>query len=523
MTRLIVGVLVAVALMLAVAPAESGAASCAPHWVGSWSSSPSDASLLQPTLVNQTLRMIVAPHLGGSILRVHLSNRFGALPVTLGPITVGVRGSGASLVPGSERGVTFNGQTSVTIPAGGDVVSDAITLSFTAFQDLAVSVAVPGVILSASEHLSTRETSYLSPLLSGDHTAETSGSAFTQTTAGSYSTGWYFLDGIDVFAPGSVGAVVAFGDSITDGYQATASATEQLATIDTDGRYPDDLERRLIAANLPLSVLDAGIGGENLLASARQSGQSRFATDALAQAGVTDVIVLEGINDIGAGATASQLVAAYQQLIAQAHAAGVHIQLATLTPTGGSSFPGLSDANAEAVRNQVNEWIRTQQLSDGVIDFDAAVRDPSNPSQINPAYDGGDHIHLDLAGYQAIANAVQIASLARPQCGVVPPVARVSVSALRSAARTRRSFLVRWSASDTGGPGTAYFTVQVQATGRRRGRRPSAPRWRTLRGLAKTTKASVRFTGPVGDRYKFRVRATDTAGLAGRWATTRGI
>ncbi|HEY5317972.1 MAG TPA: GDSL-type esterase/lipase family protein, partial [Solirubrobacteraceae bacterium] len=358
LTSAILALLAAVALTLAVAPTQSSAASCAPHWVGSWSASPSDASLLQPTLVDQTARMIIAPHLGGTILRVHLSNRFGALPVTLGPITVGVRGSGASLVPGSERGVNFNGETSVTIPAGGDVLSDPVTLTFAAFQDLAVSIAVPGVILSASEHLVTRQTSYLSPLLSGDQSEQTSGAAFTQTTTGSYSTGWYFLDGIDVFSPGSEGAVVAFGDSLTDGYQATASLTEQFATINTDGRYPDDLTRRLIAANIPLSVLNAGVGGNDLLPSSSTSGVSgltRFATDALGQAGVTDVIVFEGINDIGAGASASQLIDAYQQLIAQAHAAGLKIQLATLTPTGGSSLPGFSDASTDAVRNQVNQ------------------------------------------------------------------------------------------------------------------------------------------------------------------------
>ena len=461
------------------------------------------------------------------MLRVHLSNRFGGLPVTLGPITVGVRSSGASLVPGSETSVTFNGQTSVTIPVGADVVSDPITLSVAAFQDLAVSIAAHGIVVSATEHRFTRQTSYLSPVLSGDHAEDTGGSAFTQTTTGSNSTGWYFLDGVDVLAPGTVGAVVAFGDSITDGYQGTGGPanTEDLATIDTDGRYPDDLARRLIAATTPLSVLNAGIGGNELLRTAGlgvlgPSGVSRFGLDALAQAGATDVIQHEGINDIGAGASASEVIGADQQLIAQAHAAGMHIQLGTLLPAGGPS--GLSGA-ANAVRNQVNQWIRTQKLSDGVIDFDAALRDPNDPSQINPAYAAGDQIHPNLAGYQAMANAVNLGLLARPQCGVAAPVARVSVSALRPAAHARPRFLVRWSGSDTGGPGTAYFTVQVETIGHHRGRRPRAPRWQTLRGFARTTKKSVRFTGHIGDRYKFRVRATDASGSVSRWARTRTV
>jgi lysophospholipase L1-like esterase len=467
--------------------------------------------------------MIVAPHLGGSSLRVHLSNRFGLLPVTLGPVTVAVRSSGAGLVPGTERGVNFNGQTTVTIPAGGDVVSDPVPLTLAAFQELAVSVAVPGIVVDPTEHFITRQTSYLSPLLSGDHSADASGSAFTQTTTGTHSTGWYFLDGIDVLAPGDVGAVVAFGDSITDGYQGTLSSTEQLSTIDANGRYPDGLARRIISAQVPLSVLDAGIGSNMLLLSegpAGPSGLSRFATDALDQAGVTDVIVLEGLNDIVAGATASQLIGAYEQLISQAHAAGVRIQLGTLTPTAGSEYIG--NANDNAVREQVNQWIRAQQLSDGVIDFDATVADPNDPAQINPAYDGGDHLHFNLAGYQAMADAIKIGSLARPACTAAAPTTRVSVSARPSASKTSksRSFKIRWSGSDAGGPGLGSFTVQVERIVRARGKGARVGPWQTLPGLGATTRTSVRFTGHHGDTYRFRVRATDTSGVSSHWSMT---
>jgi lysophospholipase L1-like esterase len=364
--------------------------------------------------------MIIAPHLGGSSLRIHLSNRFGAAPVTLGPVTVGLDGAGASLVPGSERAVTFGGQPTVVIAAGADAVSDPVKLSFGAFRDLAISVYVPGPVKNPDEHFSTRQTSYLSPSGSGDQATQSTASAFTEKTTGTSSTGWYFLDGVDVEAPGRTGVVVAFGDSITDGYQAKSNGTEQLATIDTNGRYPDDLARRLIAAKIPLSVLNAGIGGNQLLRSGLPlygpSGLSRFGLDVLAQAGVTDVIVLEGINDIAIGATANQLIAAYKQLINDAHAAGVAIQLGTLTPTGGTPSRAYADAAATSVRDQVNQWIRTQHFSDGIVDFDAAVRDPGDPDMMAPADNGGDDLHFDLAGYRALAGAVNLASLERPNC-----------------------------------------------------------------------------------------------------------
>jgi lysophospholipase L1-like esterase len=395
------------------------ATACTEHWVGSWATSPSGVSLT-PSLAHQTVRMIIAPHLGGRTLRLHFTNRVGIAPVTLGAVTVGLRGSGAALVRGSERRVTFGGRPSVVLPVGADAVSDPVKLSFGPFRDLAVSAYLPGTVKNPVEHLTTRQTSYLSPSGSGDAAAQGGASAFTQTTTGKFSTGWYYLDGVDALAPGQTGAVVTFGDSLTDGYQAQKSGPEQLSTIDTNGRYPDDLERRLIAAKIPLSVLNAGISGDQLLRSGiplyGPSGLSRFATDALAQPGVSDVIVLMGINDIAFRAPADKLIAAYKQLIDQAHAAGVSIQLGTLTPTSGTSSPAYASAAATSVRTQVNRWIRTQRFSDGIFDFDAAVRDPSDPSALKPAYNGGDDLHLSLAGNRALAGAVDLARLARPNC-----------------------------------------------------------------------------------------------------------
>jgi lysophospholipase L1-like esterase len=433
------------------------------HWVGSWMAAPSDAAVTRAPLSNQTLRMVVTPHLAGDVLRIHLSNRFGATPITLGPVTVGVQKSGPSLLAGSERAVTFGGAATVTIPPGGEVISDRVSLTFGAFENLAVSVDVPGSIQSPTEHAITRQTSYLTPPGTGDHAAGIPGTAFTQVAS---SSGWYFLDGIDVIAGARTGAVVAFGDSLTDGYQAVDSTeAEQLSTIDTNSRYPDYLQRRLIAAGLPMSVLNAGITGNQLLSGLYSpvyaaGGLVRFSWDALAQAGVTDVIVLEGVNDLSnaeqstnpeqISTVVQKLIAAYEQLISEAHAAGLKIQLGTLTP-----LVAVPDINA--LRLQVNQWIRTQTLSDGIVDFDAAVRDPSDPNQLDPAYDGGDGGHLDPAGYEAMADAVDLNQLATPVC--TEP--RLHVTVVPAHVRAGKQVAVRVHVTATGRASVSTVMIRV--------------------------------------------------------------
>lgn len=395
-----------------------GASSCTgTHWVGSWMAAPSDSA---GTLSDQTVRMIIAPHLGGTRLRLHLSNRFGAGPITLGPVTVAIRGRGAALVPASRRAVRFSGASIVSIPAGRDRLSDPVKLSFHQFQELAISVTISGTIAHPTEHFGTRQTNYLSPVGSGNHTANASAGPFTTTLT---SSGWYFLDGLDVTAPARTGAVVTFGDSITDGYQGNMSpVVEELSTINTNGRYPDDLQRSISRAGVPLSVLNAGISGNRLLQGPPSifgpSGLSRFRDDALSKPGVTDVIVLEGINDIGQtpGITALEVINGYQRLIHQARAAHIAIQLGTLTPSGGTIIPSYGDAAANILRNTVNHWIRSQHLSNGIFDFDATLRDPTDPSRIDPAYDGSDHLHFNLAGYSAMARAVKLKLLRTPVC-----------------------------------------------------------------------------------------------------------
>ncbi|HEX4108047.1 MAG TPA: GDSL-type esterase/lipase family protein [Solirubrobacteraceae bacterium] len=471
------------ALALALLPTGTGHAStasaCPSHWVVSWGASPSDASQTQ-TLDDQTLRMIVAPHFGGSEVRVRLSNEFGSAPVTLGSVYVGLSSGGAGVQDGTNQQVTFAGQSSVTISAGAQVASDPVTLAVTPFQDLAVSVYVPGAIPNPTEHEVTRQTSFMSAPESGDVGADTDGGIFPSATGGQISTGWYFLDGIDVLAPATARAVVAFGDSLTDGFQGNLlTLTENDSTVNQNARYPDDLARRLLAAGLPLSVLDAGISGNELLTSgtANQpfggpSGLTRLAQDALDIPGASDLIVFEGINDLAAsGASAGQVIAGLTQVVQQAHAAGLRVQLATLTPTGASLNSSYSSAATTAAREQVNQWILGQHIADGVIDFASAVADPSDPAELSPQYDGGDGIHLNAAGYRALANAVSLSALAAPTCQpAAAPAARcpraTQITLPRRYARTLRSWVVLDGRRVLARAGSRRHSVAVDLHGR---------------------------------------------------------
>jgi len=400
----------------------AGATTGEQQWAASWTASPTDAAtpldaaaIAVPVAVSdQTFRMIVTPHLGGTVLRIHLSNRFGSAPMTFGHVTVGIAGSGSVQQPVN---VTFGGQSGVTAPAGQDVVSDPVDLTFQAFQPLAVSIFTPGLQGAPTKHWNANATSYYSLPLSGDLASAGSDLGFPLATEA-----WMFVEGIDVEAPQSTGVVVAFGDSITDGFVAStvASLPVSLSAADKNGRYPDDLQRRIDAAGIPLSVVDAGISSNRLLTDGGgqfegPSGLSRFQTDALGRPGVTGVLVLEGINDLGippATTTADQLIAGYQQLIAEAHAAGVKIWLGTIMPASNALFDGTLPApQSETYREQVNAWIRSQQLADGVVDFDAAMRDPSDPNVLNPAYASVDNLHPNLLGYQVMANAVNLSML----------------------------------------------------------------------------------------------------------------
>ncbi len=372
-------------------------------WVTSWSASPQHAvpgTAAAAGFDDQTVREIIFTSVGGDPIRVELTNAFGASPLHVGHVTVALADLGAEAVPGTIHPVTFSGRASVRIPPGGQVLSDPVGMRVGPQQELAVSVYLPGRTGAATLHSDAQQVNWVS--VAGDHAAEAGAGAFTIQ-----APSWYYLSGLVVRTAGAAGTVVAFGDSITDGLQSTVGANL---------RWPNDLARRLDALGGPaLAVADEGIGGNRVLAGSRCCGagaEARFARDALDQAGVRDIIVLEGINDIGfsagppdsgAGISAARIITGYEQLIVQAHARGVRIFGATLLPFQGA---GYYSAAGEATREAVNAWIRTSGAFDGVIDFDAVVRDPADPLRLNPAYDSGDHLHPDDAGYQAMADAV---------------------------------------------------------------------------------------------------------------------
>ncbi|HEX6390882.1 MAG TPA: GDSL-type esterase/lipase family protein, partial [Solirubrobacteraceae bacterium] len=346
MRRCALGAVAGAVIAALSAPSVVAAPRCTErHWVGVWSAPPTnaprgtglgdrmDGSLNDKTATrNDTTRAILTPTHGGSTLRVRLSNRFGDKAVTFGRVTVARRETGAALVPGTARELRFRGRRTVTVPAGRDVVSDAVRLRFGAFEALAVDVFVPGDAGKPTEHFSARQTSYLTPDGTGDRTAEVSGSSFTERT-----TGRPFVTGIDVRAPAGMGAVVALGDSLTDGYDGSPiGVPESKDGIDADGRYTDALARRLLAARRPLAVLNMGITGNHVLRDGAgafgRSALKRLRADVLRQAGVTTVIWAEGLNDIGQRPSAGvrELIAGWRRGITRMRRAGLRVLLATL-------------------------------------------------------------------------------------------------------------------------------------------------------------------------------------------------
>jgi len=353
---------------------------------------------------NQSIRMVTHMTVAGSQVRVRLSNQYGTTALSVGAVDLAVQSSNGSAVPGTHHAVTFAGSAGASIASGADLVSDPVTMSVNADQDLLVSIYLPGTTGPSTWHWDAQDTTYLST--AGNHVGDDSTANYPSS---SNTSSWFFLAGLDVLSPTATGTVVAIGDSITDGYGSSSG---------TNTRWPDDLARRLnaLAGGTPRGVVDAGIGANRVLTDA-DSGTNpsllkRFAHDALGQPGVKDVILLEGINDIGNNAgsggsalTAQQLESAYQTIISQAHAQGVKIYGVTILPYQGSGF---YSSNGESIREAVNQWIRTSGAFDAVIDMDAVMRSSTNPLALNPAYDSGDHLHPNDHGYQAMANTVDL-------------------------------------------------------------------------------------------------------------------
>ncbi len=394
-----------------VAPAAAdGSKHDEPNWIGTWTASPQapDGAALPVQFENQTLRQIVRTSIGGSVVRIRVSNEFGKTPLVVGGASIARHASGAAIVAGSERQLTFSGQPSITIPAGAPALSDPVRLDVPALGDLAISLYLPDASPAYSAHSLGLNTTYISP--AGDYR-----DAIVMPTAAT-ALSWYFLTGVAVTAPKRSEAIVAIGDSITDGYASTP---------DANARWPNVLAARLQARrNLDhLAVLNHGISGNRTQFDlVGPNAQARFDRDVLNAPGVKYVIVLEGINDIGIpgafGLTSQQvsaerIISGYRQLIARAHEKGLLIFGGTLTPFAGTIFPGYYTPEGEAKRQTINAWIRSSGEYDAVIDFDKAIRDPSHPTRMLPAYDSGDHLHPNDAGYLAMGTAIDLSLFKR--------------------------------------------------------------------------------------------------------------
>ncbi len=372
------------------------------HWVGTWATTPAPAEGV--AFSNQTLRMNARLSIGGHTLRVRLSNAYGNRPLVVGAAHIGLRASGAGIVPGSDRTLTFGGERSATIAAGALLVSDPVDLPVAPLADVAISIYQPGDV-PASFGITgryARQTNYISP--PGDF----SGSAVMPV--GRLTDDWYFVNGIDVMAAAETGGIVTLGDSLTDA---------NISTHDAFCRWPDQLARRLCArvGGRALGVMNQGLGGNRILHDIRgDSGLRRFDRDVLTQPGVTHVIVLLGTNDLRnrwakpeEEVTAEQMIAGLKQLALRAYARGIKIFGGTVMPFENETFlMGAWTPAREAVRQAVNAWIRDGGAFDAVIDFDKGVRDPEHSTSMLPIYDCGDHLHPSDLGYNRMGDIIDL-------------------------------------------------------------------------------------------------------------------
>ena len=374
------------------------------HWVGTWATSPAP-SVAGEGFNNHTLRMNARVSIGGDTVRIRVSNAYGNGNLEIGAASLGIRDSGATIVSGSERPLTFGGSGSATVAAGAVAISDSVQLDVPPLADLAISLYLPGAISPDFQITGryARQTNYISP--PGDFASA------INMPVGKITDEWYFVCGIDVLASEETGGVVALGDSLTDA---------NISTHDAFCRWPDQLARRLVdrPEGRPLGVMNQGLGGNRILHDLRgESGLRRFDRDVLAQPGVTHAIVMLGTNDLRnrnarpeEEVTAGQMIAGLQQMALRAEAGGIRLFGATLTPFGNETFlPGAWNPTREGHRVAVNTWIRESGAFDGVVDFDQALRDPARPTQMLPIYDCDDGLHPSDLGYCRMGDAIDLA------------------------------------------------------------------------------------------------------------------
>lgn len=390
------------------------------HWVGTWATASYARENTPPRIANtataavslgafassaETLRQIVHVSIGGGSVRVALTNEYGSSSLVIGAASVAVSTGAGNVRADSVRPLQFGGKPGITIPMGAFVVSDPVDLKVEPLSDLAISVFLPEqTVPTLTQHGNAVQTNL-----------RVAGNAVAQATLdGAMPFYQYmFLKDVEVLAPADAGAIVAFGDSITDG---------AYVTRDSNMRWPDEMARRLQADKHArnLGVLNEGIGGNRVLHDdTGPNALARLGRDALDLPGVRYVVVLEAINDIGHAyqpenpydvVTADDLIQGYQQIIERAHQRGIKVIGATLTPYVGAKY---ASPAGEQVRMAVNQWIRTSHKFDGVIDFEAATRDPANPSMFAPSVDHGDHLHPGDAGYKVMGDAVDLGLFTR--------------------------------------------------------------------------------------------------------------
>jgi lysophospholipase L1-like esterase len=393
------------AMSFALSPA--GAQTPANSWIDTWTASPQVPRGVMPaSFSNRTVRQIVHVSIGGTKVRIRLSNEFGTKPVLIGNASIGLAAGNADIASGSLRVLTFGGAKSIIVQPGAPALSDPVALDVAPLADVAVSLYLPGATDLGTVHQLGLQTAFVSA--TGDFTA----SADFPTV--DRFANRFFLAAVVVEPAANAHAIVAFGDSITDGTN---------STVNTNSRWPDVLARRLKDAGAPMAVLNQGISGNRVLSDgAGISALARFERDVLSQPGVSHVVILLGINDIGFPGspiepsgmvrTADEIIAGYKQLIERAHLRSIKVIGSPLTPFenafGGMPNQGYFTPDKEAKRVAVNNWIRTSGAFDGLIDFEHVIADPAHPTAIAAGYDSGDHLHPNDAGYKAMGEAIDL-------------------------------------------------------------------------------------------------------------------